>query len=240
MDYKKKLNQVKVLLGLSVRMAQDTLQDGTAVEAEDFTEGNVVYSVEEDGTKAPLEAGDYELSDGTQISVDADGEITEVKGEDSEEGDEEQDEEDEKMDDEEAPAAAPAAMSKKFNKSKSASKKKVAKKARKFEEEETMDDAPMEPTAMDEEAVDRKMEDALKKVAMAIEPIIKSHEEVKARLEEMEKKMDKIMKSPAAPKLSKMNNVDANGNQFSTENALGEAEARIAKFNSLKSSMGIK
>jgi hypothetical protein len=228
MDYKKKLNQVKVLLGLSVRMSQDTLQDGTQVEAEDFTEGNVVYEVAEDGSKAPLEAGDYELSDGTQITVDAEGEITEVKGEDSEEG-----EEDEKMDDEEAPAAMDDAEGdmKKFKKSKKVAASKNKKATRKFDDEApaAMDDEM--PQAMDEQAVDAKMDEALKKVAMAIEPIIKSHEEMKARLEKCEEEIKKISKAPAAAKIAKM------GDESQAGNSLNEAEMRIQKFNELRQSL---
>ena len=46
--FKEKLNQVKVLLGLEVKLSTDKLVDGTVIEAEEFSPGFPLFVVAED------------------------------------------------------------------------------------------------------------------------------------------------------------------------------------------------
>ena len=73
--FKEKLNQIKVILGLEVKLASDKLIDGTAVEAEEFAPGFPLFVIAEDGTKSPAPMGDHETESGLLIEVDAEGKI---------------------------------------------------------------------------------------------------------------------------------------------------------------------
>jgi hypothetical protein len=73
--YKNKLSQIKVLLGLDVKLASDKLVDGTAVEAEEFSPGFPMFVMNEDGTKSVAPAGEHETESGLLIEVDAEGKI---------------------------------------------------------------------------------------------------------------------------------------------------------------------
>lgn len=73
--FKEKLNQIKVILGLEVKLASDKLVDGTAVEAEEFAPGFPLFVLAEDGTKSPAPAGEHETESGLKIEVDAEGKI---------------------------------------------------------------------------------------------------------------------------------------------------------------------
>jgi len=60
-------------------MAESVLEDGvTRVEAESFEAGSKLFVVSESGEKAPAPEGNHTLEDGTKVSVDANGTITEV------------------------------------------------------------------------------------------------------------------------------------------------------------------
>jgi hypothetical protein len=72
---KDKLNQIKVILGLEVKLASDKLIDGTAVEAEEFAPGFPLFVIAEDGTKSPAPAGEHETESGLKVEVDAEGKI---------------------------------------------------------------------------------------------------------------------------------------------------------------------
>lgn len=72
---KGKINQIKVILGLEVKLASDKLVDGTAVEAEEFAPGFPLFVLAEDGTKSPAPAGEHETESGLKIEVDAEGKI---------------------------------------------------------------------------------------------------------------------------------------------------------------------
>jgi hypothetical protein len=89
--------------------AEARLNDGrvVATEAEAFSAGASVRVLSEDGEAAPLEAGEYELSDGGTLNVDADSKVVEM---------EEEEKKDEMMDDEEKDemAAVKAALVDKF------------------------------------------------------------------------------------------------------------------------------
>ena len=89
--------------------AEARLNDGrvVATEAEAFSAGASVRVMSEDGEAAPLEAGEYELSDGGTLNVDAESKVVEM---------EEEEKKDEMMDDEEKDemAAVKAALVDKF------------------------------------------------------------------------------------------------------------------------------
>jgi len=84
--FKEKLNQIRVILGLEVKLASDKLIDGTAVEAEEFAPGFPLFVLAEDGTKSPAPAGEHETESGLKIEVDAEGKIisAETKAEETE------------------------------------------------------------------------------------------------------------------------------------------------------------
>lgn len=86
MEYKNKLNQIKALLSLEVKLAQMTLADGiTVVEAEEFEPEYSVGIVTPDGI-VPMPVGEYELQDGTMVVVEVEGIIASIapKGEEEE------------------------------------------------------------------------------------------------------------------------------------------------------------
>lgn len=76
-----KLEQIRTLLGLTpTKLAEATLVDGTVIgtDAEAFEDGALVFITGDDGERMPLPTGDYELADGTMVSV-VDGEINSKK-----------------------------------------------------------------------------------------------------------------------------------------------------------------
>ena len=78
MEYKNKLNQIKALLSLEVKLAQMTLADGiTVIEAEEFEPEYSVGIVTPDGI-VPMPVGEYELQDGTMVVVEVEGVIASV------------------------------------------------------------------------------------------------------------------------------------------------------------------
>jgi hypothetical protein len=84
MDFKNKLNQIKVILGLQVNLAQMKLEDGvTTVEAEEFAPEYSIGIVQEDGI-VPMPVGEYTLEDGRMLVVAQEGIIAEVKDAESE------------------------------------------------------------------------------------------------------------------------------------------------------------
>jgi hypothetical protein len=77
--YKEKINAIKIALGLEVKMAESILEDGvTRVEAESFEAGSKLFVVSESGERAPAPEGIHTLEDGTKVTVDAEGTISEV------------------------------------------------------------------------------------------------------------------------------------------------------------------
>ena len=92
--------------------AEARLNDGRviATEAEAFSAGAPVRVMSEDGEATPLEAGSYELSDGGEVTVDADSKVVEMmddKEEKTEAAEHEEEEKDEM-------AAVKAALVEKF------------------------------------------------------------------------------------------------------------------------------
>jgi hypothetical protein len=77
--YQEKINAIKIALGLEVKMAESVLEDGvTRVAAESFEAGSKLFVVSESGERAPAPEGMHTLEDGTKVTVDAEGTITEV------------------------------------------------------------------------------------------------------------------------------------------------------------------
>ena len=83
--YQNKLTQIKIALGLEVKMAEAVLEDGvTRVEAEAFEPGKKIYVVSETGEKAQAPEGLHVTEDGTKVTVDAEGTITAVESPEAE------------------------------------------------------------------------------------------------------------------------------------------------------------
>lgn len=86
MDYSKKINQIRTILGLQVKFASAKLVDGTVVEADgELVPGSALVVVAEDGSKSPAPAGKHELEDGTEVLVDEKGIIVSIEKEEVEE-----------------------------------------------------------------------------------------------------------------------------------------------------------
>ena len=78
--YEEKLNQIRIALGMEVKMAEAMLEDGvTKVEAEAFEPGKKIFVVSESGEKGPAPEGIHTTEDGTKVTVDAQGTITAVE-----------------------------------------------------------------------------------------------------------------------------------------------------------------
>ena len=61
------LKKIGQMLGMDIKLEQQTLADGvTIIEAESFEAGNEVFIVMEDEL-VPLPIGDYELQDGRML-----------------------------------------------------------------------------------------------------------------------------------------------------------------------------
>lgn len=78
--YKLKLNQVREILGMDIKLESAKLQDGvTVIEYEKLEPGMPIFVVSEDGsTKSPAPEGEHVLEDGTIVQVDAQGVIVEI------------------------------------------------------------------------------------------------------------------------------------------------------------------
>jgi hypothetical protein len=210
MNYKNKLNQIRVVLGLHVKLATAKLEDGvTVVESEDFQPGSAIEIVAEDGTKSPAPAGEHILEDGSSIVVDEKGTIVSVE-----------------------PKAAEDV------------EKVVEKDAAKVKMDATTDGAPMaaagdkgpidgsEPNAPKKaDAVDEKIAEAMKKVMMAIEPIMNDMAEMKAKMAKMEESYSKFAKAPAASKISTIS--ESAKHDFSNKNSIDIVD----RFKELKNSL---
>jgi hypothetical protein len=78
MEYKNKLNQIQALLSLEVKLAQMKLEDGiTVVEAESFEPEYSIGIVTPDGI-VPMPVGEYELEDGSMVTVEVEGVIASI------------------------------------------------------------------------------------------------------------------------------------------------------------------
>ena len=93
------ISKIKEVLNLSeeVKLEQQTLENGTVLEAEAFEAGNEIFIVTED-EKVAVPVGEYEMEDGRILVVAEEGLIAEIKsGEEPEEEVEAEEEEKEEM-----------------------------------------------------------------------------------------------------------------------------------------------
>jgi len=184
MNYKNKLNQIRVVLGLQVKLASAKLKDGTVVEAEEFVPGAALVVVAEDGSKSPAPAGEHTLEDGSVVLVDESGAIVSLKPLEAAEDVEEVVEEEAKkvkMEEEEGPIDG-------------------------SEPESPVGDAV-------KEAIAEKIEEAMKKVMMAMEPLVTEMAEMKSKMAKMEESYAKFAKAPAAGKITTINDSKMEFNQ---------------------------
>jgi hypothetical protein len=85
MDFKNKLNQIKALLSMEVKLEQMKLDDGvTVIEAESFEPEYSIGIVTENGI-VPMPVGEYTTQDGKKITVAVEGVIATVTDAEAEE-----------------------------------------------------------------------------------------------------------------------------------------------------------
>jgi hypothetical protein len=72
------LSQIKTLLKARMSLAQQTLENGTIIEAESFEAGQQVFVVS-DEERVALPVGEYALEDGMTLVVEEEGLIADIK-----------------------------------------------------------------------------------------------------------------------------------------------------------------
>ena len=72
------LSQIKTLLKARMSLAQQTLENGTIIEAESFEAGQQVFVVS-DEERVALPVGEYALEDGKTLVVEEEGLIADIK-----------------------------------------------------------------------------------------------------------------------------------------------------------------
>jgi len=177
--YKLKLNQVREILGMEVKLESAKLQDGvTVIEYEKFEPGMPVFVVSEDGSvKTPAPQGEHVLEDGTIIEVDAQGVIAEISTKEAE------------VAEEEAPVADEA----------------VVEVAGEEVIDEPKIDVAMEESII--EKVTEKVAEQMKAIFEAVEEVAKEVSTIKEEMGAMKTKMEKFAKAPAAPAAPRVTNV---------------------------------
>lgn len=80
------ISKIKEVVGLSeeVKLEQQTLENGTVLEAESFEAGKEIFIVTED-EKVAVPVGEYEMEDGRILVVAEEGLIAEIKADEEEE-----------------------------------------------------------------------------------------------------------------------------------------------------------
>ena len=71
------LSRINALLRRNVKLEQQTLDNGTVIEADSFEVGQPIFAIDGDN-KTPLEIGSYLLADGTTLEVYEIGMIGEI------------------------------------------------------------------------------------------------------------------------------------------------------------------
>lgn len=163
--------------------AEARLNDGRviATEAEQFSAGASVRVLSEDGEAAPLEAGTYDLSDGGQVSVDAESNVVEMMDDKEEDKMAEHEEEKDEM------AAVKAALIEQFQISEEVASQimDVIKDAMKpAEEEEEMEEEKKEEMSEEKTEMSSHVQDLTHEMAVALEAI--------------NKRLEKLEEAPAA------------------------------------------
>jgi hypothetical protein len=175
MTYKLKLNQVREVLGMEVKLEAVKLIDGvTMVEYERLEPGFPLFVIAEDGsTKTPAPMGEHTLEDGTEIEVDNAGMIIEVSAKEEEVT-------------EEAPVATETVVEVSGEEVIDAPKVDVA----------------MEETII--EKVTEKIGEKMKAIFEAVEEVAKEVATMKEEMGAMKTKMEKFSKAPAANSIPKI------------------------------------
>jgi hypothetical protein len=175
MTYKLKLNQVREVLGMEVKLEAVKLIDGvTTVEYERLEPGFPLFVIAEDGTtKTPAPAGEHTLEDGTTIEVDNAGMIMEVSAKEEEVT-------------EEAPVADATVVE--------VSGEEVI--------EDPKVSVAMEDTIV--ERVTEKVAETMKAIFEAVEEVAKEVATIKEEMGSMKTKMEKFSKAPAATSIPKI------------------------------------
>ena len=80
------ISKIKEVVGLSeeIKLEQQTLDNGTILEAESFEAGQEIFIVTED-EKVAVPVGEYQMEDGRILVVAEEGLIAEIKAEEEEE-----------------------------------------------------------------------------------------------------------------------------------------------------------
>jgi hypothetical protein len=175
MKYTLKLNQVREVLGMEVKLEAAKLIDGvTAVEYERLEPGFPLFVISEDGsTKMPAPAGYHTLEDGTEIEVDNSGMIIEVSAK-------------EEVTETEAPVADETVVE--------VSGEEII--------EDPKVDVAMEETII--EKVTEKIGEKMKAIFEAVEEVAKEVAMIKEEMGAMRTKMEKFSKAPAATSIPKI------------------------------------
>lgn len=71
------LSRINALLNRSVKLEQQTLENGTVVEADSFAVGQPIFAIDGEN-KTPLEVGEYVMADGSKLYVTEIGVIGEI------------------------------------------------------------------------------------------------------------------------------------------------------------------
>jgi hypothetical protein len=74
------LSKIKALLNANTNLAQQTLDNGTIIEAESFEAGQSVFIVTDD-ERVALPIGEYKLEDGSTLIVEEEGIIASISAE---------------------------------------------------------------------------------------------------------------------------------------------------------------
>ena len=175
--YKLKLNQIREVLGMEVKLEVAKLIDGvTTVEYEKLEPGFPVFVISEDGTtKTPAPMGEHMLEGGIKIEVDETGIIKEVSSEEEE------------MPEGEAPEVAEDVV-------------EVA--GEEMPTEDKVDVAMEEIMPIVEEKIAEKM----KMIFEVVEEVAKEVATIKEEMGSMKTKMEKFSKAPAAGAAPKVTN----------------------------------
>lgn len=188
MTYKLKLNQVREVLGMEVKLEAVKLIDGvTTVEYEKLEPGFPLFVVAADGTTmTPAPKGEHTLEDGTTIEVDEAGMIMEVSAKEEEIT-------------EEAPVAEETVVE--------VSGAEVT--------EEPKVSVAMEEAII--EKVIEKVGEKMKAIFEAVEEVAKEVSMIKEEMGAMKTKMEKFSKAPATTSIPKIVETDKTFDVFESK-----------------------
>jgi hypothetical protein len=176
--YEEKINQIKIALGMEVKMAEAMLEDGvTKVEAEAFEPGKKIFVVSETGERGPAPEGIHTTKDKVKVTVDAQGTITAVDKPKTEE----LAENGEKKEEVKVEAAAEGDII------------------------PPTGDAVNEPVKTEGDIMKEDMTKMIMQCMEAIEEVAKEVATVKEEMASYREKMEKMSATPAATKISTFN-----------------------------------